>query len=158
MGSMLKPDGGARARVNAAYRQNWMRVVLRDETGALQRIFGATKDELRSGAKNLPPGWETMGESIGRALYAGAVEDEDALRIVLDARARNISFGDIAAHFRKLRLGEKHGNCISLTLALSRALDNYQKQFPATTLQQRIGAVENLLDSVREESEEADHE
>jgi len=155
LGAFLEGDKGSRTRMNAAYRQIWISVALHQEPEITLEIFRATKEELQTGAKKMPSGWETEGEAIGRALIAGAVEEEEAVEIVLNARRNNVAAGRIAAHFRKIRLGEKKGNSISLLTALARTLDKYLAQFPATTEQQRIAAIENLLDFAKNPPEEA---
>jgi len=147
-------EGGPRARVNAAYRQEWVRIFRHAPEEVQLQLHGATFAQIRAGIKAIPPGWETIGESIGRALHAGTVTDEEALRLVLDARARDFSYGEIAAHFRKLRQCTRGGNSVSLCRALAATLDRYQLQFPATTTTQRIGAVESLLELVRQEQTE----
>jgi len=156
IGAMIKSDGGPRARVNAAYRQFWMEVILKRDEDLLS-IYGATGAEIKAGTKSFPPGWETMGESIGRALHAGTVTEEEALDIARDARARGMSYGYIAAHFRRLRLGDRGGNSVSLCKTLARTLDRYQARFPGTTATQRLAAVEDLLAIMRQEQIEEAH-
>ncbi len=155
MGRNLKPEGGSRTRINAVYRQAWLQVAWRQEPQTFNKIFGATREELKNGVKNMPAGWETEGESIGRAIVAGAIDGKDALEIVLKAREDRIPAGQIVAHFRKIRLGEKSGNAFSLTMALARALDRYQSQFPATTEKQRLAAIQNLFDLFQRQRTEA---
>ena len=144
-GSFLS-DGGNRTQINACYRQAWMQVALRQNKQTQQKIFGATSDEIMNGTKRLPPGWQTEGESIGRALISGSVEEDEAVDIVLNARANKVSGCVIASHFRKIRLGEKSGCAIALTSALLKTCNRYQRQFPATTKKQRLGAIQNLFD------------
>ena len=146
-------EKGHRSRVNAVYRQAWLKVAFKCDPENFQRIFGASKEELQSGAKDFPAGWQTEGESIGRALVDGSVDAEQVLEIVLKARENKIPAGQIAAHFRNLRLGQKSGNSVSLVMALARTLDRYQIQFAATTQAQRIAAVESLLEIVAEDSQ-----
>ncbi len=153
MGRILT-DKGHRSRVNAVYRQAWIEVAFKCDPETFQRIFGATKEELQSGKKDFPSGWQTEGESIGRAIVDGSVEAEEAVEIVRKARANKIPAVQVAAHFRMLRLGQKSGNSISLVMVLARTLDRYQIQFPATTQAQRIAAVQSLLEIVEQASGE----
>lgn len=156
IGAMINASGGPRARVNAAYRQEWFRVFRHAPEELQLQLNGATWAQIAQGT-GWKPGWETMGESIGRALHAGTVTDEEALGIVRDARARGLSCGDIAAHFRRLRLGERGGNSVSLCKALAATVDRYQARFPGTTATQRLAAVEDLLAIIRQEQTEEAH-
>jgi hypothetical protein len=156
IGATIKTDGGPRARVNAAYRQEWFRVFRHAPEELQLQLHGATFAQIAQG-NSWKPGWETMGESIGRALRAGTVTDEEALDIAADARARGMSYGYIAAHFRRLRLGERGGNSISLCKALAATVDRYQARFPGTTATQRLAAVEDLLAIIRQEQTEKAH-
>jgi len=153
IGATIKTDGGPRARVNAAYRQEWVRVFRHAPEEVQLQLHGATFAQIAQG-NGWKPGWETMGESIGRALEAGTVTEKEALDIARDARARGFSYGHIAAHFRRLRLGDRGGNSVSLCKALARTLDRYQTRFPGTTPAQRLTAVEDLLDIICQEQPE----
>lgn len=121
-------------------------------TEAQRAVWGCTRDEIMAGTGTLPKGWKTAAISIGR--YLAATDDDPArvAGIVAKARRDGISFGDIAAHFRRLRLGEREGNATSLTLALERALDEYRRSFPKTTDRQALEALQNVADAVQESS------
>jgi hypothetical protein len=144
-GSFLT-EGGHRTQINACYRQAWIVTARRQNKEIQQKIFGATPEEIINGTKRMPQGWQTEGESIGRALISGSVEEDEAVDIVLNARANKIPACVIASHFRKIRLGEKSGCAFALTSALLKACNRYQRQFPATTKKQRLSAIQNLFD------------
>lgn len=112
-------------------------------------LWGATEDDLRRGAP-WPRGWQLAAYEIGRLV--DGYDDKDAaefLRVAVDARRRGLSWRDIRAHFREQRLGRREGSAVSLLLILSRAVDEYRSQYPATTRRQIVAAVEGLLDDVR---------
>jgi hypothetical protein len=153
-GSFLS-DGGHRTQINACYRQAWMSVAGRQNKEIQQKIFGATTEEIMSGTKRLPLGWQTEGESIGRALISGSVKEDEAVDIVLNARGDKVPACVIASHFRKIRLGEKNGCALALTSALLKACNKYQRQFPATTKKQRLTAIQNLFDLFQGQQMEA---
>jgi len=143
-------DGCFRSQVNRAYCLTLINA-LHEASEAIQRtICGCTTNEVQAGTGHFPTGFWGAAESVGRWIEVGGDKGQ-AVEIVTDARKRNISFGDIAKHFRNLRLGEKKGNAISLTIALARTLDEYQKTFPKTTMQQRRAALMSLLEDLEED-------
>jgi len=109
-------------------------------------IFGATFIEVGAG-KFFAKGWHCAAEAAGRWIQAG-YDPQEAVEIMTDARRRGISFSEIAAHFRQLRLGKRRGN---LLLALARTVDHYRKQFPDTTQEQERAAVSALLELLEQD-------
>jgi len=148
---MLRADGCTRTLIDTAFAAVTMQVVQNTDADTQRAVWGCTGDDIRDGTRNLPKGWKTAAVSIGKYLEA---TDDDPARvagIVAEARRDGISFGDIAAHFRRLRLGDREGNAHSLTMALARALDEYRKRFPKTTDQQERDALQQLWLSSQDE-------
>lgn len=140
-----------RAKVDSAIRLAFIGPLLKaaDETNV--RIMGCTWNDIKQGTHHFPPGFDTAATEIGRWLVSydeSAEAQARALEIVGDARDEGISWTDIRAHFRKLRLGERQGNALSLFTHLARAYDEYISNFPATTDQARVAGIRNLLDAV----------
>jgi len=121
-----------------------------------QTLFGCTQDELRTGAKSFPRGWDSAANEIGRFLVAVGGEDETErgyLLVAVNARRDGVSWRSIRSHFRSLRLGDRCGNALSLLSELARTVDGYRSRFPATTDRMIAGAVESLLGIVSKESD-----
>lgn len=129
------PREGAciRTQINEGFRAAFLAALSCAGTEMQCTIWGCTDAEIMTKAGRFPKGFLTVAESAGRYIEATGADDQAVVRIVADARKQGISFGDIAAHFRRLRLGEKVGNVRSLTIALARTLDEYRKRFPKTT-------------------------
>lgn len=138
-----------RSRMNNAYRLTATGPALRLLTAEEHTIlFGATDDDLRRSG-TFPRGWDSAALELGRLLHGIDADDDTARRFLLiavDARRDGISWRDIRSHFRKLRLGERCGNAVSLLLELSRTVDAYRSRFPATTDQMIAGAARSLLE------------
>ena len=127
------PEGCRRTRINSMFSQEVL-CMFNHATKKIQRIvWGCTSDEIMSGSKDFGPGWRTYTPEIGR--YIAECDDEagDVRNCIIDARKRGLSWSDIAAHFRKLRLGEKSGNKSALTADLCRTINQFRKQFPKTS-------------------------
>ena len=126
-------DGGHRTKINWVFMLQALRLV-RDAGEEVQRIvWGSTADDIEAGNAKFPPGWRTYAPEIGRFLQAiDSEEKPDVLKVIVDARQRGLSWNDIAAHYRALRLGEKSGNEDALMNALLRAVNQFRKQFPKT--------------------------
>jgi len=139
----LQAEGCLRTKINHAYLVAFLRV-LRANPEAFRAFVGHTEEEIASGAARLPKGHLAAAIEIARYIEQNEGSAEEAVRIAADARGRGISFGDIAAHFRRLRLGEKEGSAGALTTALVRTVDAYRRQFPKTTDQQVLAALENV--------------
>jgi hypothetical protein len=125
-------------------------MIERAGTEAQRAVWGCTSADIMAGTGNLPKGWRTAAASIGRYLAATDDDPTHVAGIVVEARRDGISFGDIADHFRRLRLGDREGNAVSLTQALARALDEYRRRFPKTTDQQARAALQNVADALNE--------
>jgi hypothetical protein len=96
-----------------------------------------------------PRGFPSVAYELGRLVDEDPEYAVECLRAVVDARRRGICWRGCRAHVRNMRLGRREGNAVALTVALSRAVDAYQTQYPATTRQQIEAAVEMLLVAVR---------
>jgi hypothetical protein len=139
--------------MNHVYGMLFLGAVRSATENTQKRIWGGTAVEIENGSHAFPKGYRTMAESAGRWIDAGG-DAAEAVQIVRDARQRGISFGDLAKHFRSLRLGKKEGSVLSLLTVLCRAIDEYRKTFPKTTDQQCIGAAESLCGILEEQRAE----
>jgi hypothetical protein len=148
----LSPDGkSSRCKVDAAYTQSFFNLWHGSDAETQKGIMGHTTVEMANGTGCLPRGWATATAEIGRWIESRGGTDEakaSSIYITLNARKDGIAWRDIRAHFRKLRLGERKGNALSLTYHFCRALDEYMAKFPATTRQAQAGAARNLLESI----------
>jgi len=153
---LLPNCGCERSRTNEAYRAAAMGPALRTLTaGERAVLLGADDEQRRSGAP-LPRGWSSAALEIGR-LFEQIDADDDAARgyllVAVNARRDGISWRTIRSHFRILRLGERQGNAVALSIELSRTIDAYLARFPATTKQMLIGAARSLLELVSEQTD-----
>jgi hypothetical protein len=139
--------------MNWVYHLSLVRAIQKAPEASQRLILGCTAKDIEAGQQALPKGFRGAAESAGRWIEAGG-DPAAAVDIVADARQRGISFGDITTHFRSLRIGEREGSALSLTRTLARTLDEYQKRFPKTTDDQRIGAVRSLLSILEKETPE----
>jgi hypothetical protein len=140
-----------RAKVDYAHRMAVLSAIRKAGEETQTRVFGFTLNDVMLGTHYFPPGYDTAATEIGRWIATHDALDEEkhaAIEIVTAARDEGISWADIRAHFRNLRLGEKQGNALSLFAHLARAYDEYIRNFPATTQDARIGGINNLLDAV----------
>lgn len=146
-----------RGKMDYIYRLETLRAIQKMKPETQEIILGFPLDNVKNGTKPFPPGYDTAATEIGRFIESrndNAEAVDAAMEILIDARTRGIPWRDIRAHFRKLRLGEKQGNALSLTMQLARALDDYTRKFPATTKAVRVAAIRNLLAIVEDESTE----
>lgn len=155
----LLPEGCRRSKVNYAYRLRALRpVVHRMPDGDRADLLGCTVGDIRKGAARFPRGWDTTAEEIGRFLHAIDADDDTEdkyLRVALKARRDGLSWRDIRSHFRRLRLGDRHGNSMSLTRELAVTIDGYRSRFPDTADEVIQAAVESLLSIVTTTAAEA---
>ena len=124
---------------------------------AERAIWGGTLVEVGC----WPKGFPTAATEAGK--WAEAIGGEDkhigaAVDVMSQARKDGVSFGDIAEHFKRLRLGEKSGDATDLTMILTKAIDEYRKTFPNITQQQMINAAEDLRDFLIEHFKEAQNQ
>ena len=143
------PEGGTRTKSEWAFSMKFYNAIHNADADTQRAVWGCTKQQIMAGTGELPNGWKTAAASVGRYLEATDDEPAHVAGIVAKARRDGISFGDIAAHFRRLRLGDREGNAVSLTQALARALDEYRKRFPKTTDEQARAALHNVADQMR---------
>ena len=143
------PEGGTRTKSEWAFSMKFFNAIHNADADTQRAVWGCTYAQISAGTHRPPKGWQTAAGSVGR--YLAATDDDPAhvAGIVVKARRDGISFGDIAAHFRRLRLGDREGNAVSLTQALARALDEYRKRFPKTTDEQARAALHNVADQLR---------
>jgi hypothetical protein len=157
---ILPGPGCDRTRANQGYRL-WALYSVHDLlTDAEQRdVFGAALHDVRLGRAAMPRGWDSAAVEIGRLLVwsrAEGADDDTArgyLQVAVNARRDGVSWRAIRSHFRILRLGERQGNAVALSIELSRTIDAYLARFPATTKQMLVGAVESLLEVVSEQND-----
>lgn len=139
-------EGVHRTKINWIFMLDAIRLI-RTANEDMQRIvWGCTAEEIKSGEARFPKGWKTYAPEIGRFLQG--VDDEgrpDVLKVIIDARQRGLSWADIAAHYRSLRIGEKSGNEDALTKALLRAVTQFRKQFPKTPDDVYVNAANRLV-------------
>lgn len=142
-------DGGHRTKINWFFMLDTLRLV-RNAGEEVQRIvWGCIADDIESGKAKFPQGWKTYAPEIGRFLQEIGDDDKAAvLSVIVDARRRGLSWSDIAAHFRALRLGEKSGNEDALMNALLRVVNQFRKQFPKTPEQVFINAATRLNEQI----------
>jgi hypothetical protein len=147
-----------RSKTDVAFRQMFFNAY-HDASAEIQiRLMGFLPADILAGSAKLPRGYPTAATEIGRWIE-GAPEAERAeaetvaLQIVANARDTGASWRDIRTHFRKMRLGEREGNALSLFRHLARAYDEYVAKFPNTTQQTRIGGIMNLLEAVESPDE-----
>jgi hypothetical protein len=142
-------DGGHRTKINWVFMLQALRLV-RDAGEEVQRIvWGSTADDIEAGNTKFPTGWKTYAPEIGRFLQEiDTQEKQDVLKVIVEARQRGLSWSDIGAHYRALRLGEKSGNEDALINALLRAVNQFRKQFPKTPKQVFVNAASRLVESM----------
>lgn len=142
-------DGGHRTKVNWVFMLQVIRL-MNDASEDIQRIvWGCTAADIESGNSRFPKGWKTYAPEIGRFLIE--IDDEaraDVLKVIVDARQRGLSWSDIGAHYRALRLGEKSGNEDALTKALLRVVDQFRKTFPNTPDHVFVNAVSRVTEAI----------
>ena len=140
-----------RAKIDYAHRMATFSAIRKAGEEIQTRVFGFTWNDIKLGTHHFPPGFDTAATEIGRWLTSCDESEEAssaAVEIVTAARGKGISWADIRDHFRKLRLGERQGNALSLYAHLARAYDDYIRNFPATTDKARVAGIRNLLDAV----------
>jgi len=153
MPASLQRDGGTRTKINMAFTMavQWP---WQDADPDTQRaIMGCTEAEIKAGTGHFPRGWHGAAVEAGRYMETTGADAAAVLGTLADARARDVPWADIAAHFRRLRLGDREGNAWTLTKSLARTLDEYRKRFPKTPPQQIRAAVESLLDLLTQADE-----
>ena len=144
----LRPEGCLRTTIDAVFSGVALQIILAAGEETQRTVWGCIGDDIMAGRGKFPKGWKAAAVAIGR--YA---ETDDALaadmvaRIVADARRDGISFGQIATHFRRLRIGEREGNAHSLAAALARTVDEYRRRFPKTTEQQVRAALQTVAEA-----------
>lgn len=155
---MPESCGSNRSKIDTTFRQMFFNAY-HDASVEIQiRVMEFSTADILAGSGKLPRGYPTAATEIGRWIE-GAPESEKAeaatvaLQIVADARDKGISWRDIRTHFRKMRLGEREGNALSLFRHLARAYDEYIAKFPDTAQQARVGGVANLLNAIEEVTE-----
>jgi len=144
--SYLRPEGGTRTKTDWAFMMPVQGPLQKADTDTQRAILGCTADELKAGTHSWPRGFKTAAVEAGRYLKATGADAGTVLRVIADARKAGTPWADIAAHYRRLRLGDRKGNAWTLTKALARTLDEYRRRFPKTPPEQTRAAVENLLD------------
>jgi len=149
LGGALGDVGCLRTQVSGAFRLAVISAIKEAGPDAQRAIWGYTESEIVVGKGRFPPGWKVAADAAGRYLAASGAPGVDVARVMEDARKRGISFGDIAAHYRALRLGEREGNPAALAGVLLRAVNDYWKRFPKTTPQQLRDAALVLLNHLK---------
>ena len=146
-------SGCLRTKVNEVFMFELLGLV-EDATEDVQRIvWGCTKSEIASGTANFPRGWKTFAPEIGRYLsIADDDEKQNSLNVIVDARQRGLSWSDIGAFFRTLRIGERIGNKPALIAAICRTIDQFRKQFPKTARQVVTSALEHVQLAIQADS------
>ena len=141
----LCPEGGTRTKIDWAFMLAVQGPLQEADPDTQRAILGCTADEIKAGTHTWPHGFKTAAVEAGRYLEATGTDAAAVLRVIADARKAGTPWADIAAHYRRLRLGDREGNAWTLTKALARTLDEYRRRFPKTTPQQARAAVEDLL-------------
>ena len=98
-----------RSKINHAFRIPVLGMFSNAPENEQIRVMGFTFLDIRDGTKNMPRGFVTAATELGRYMETvGDTEENKAALwdILLDARDNCLSWTDIKAHFRKLRLGE----------------------------------------------------
>jgi len=147
------PDGCNRTQLNKAFAFEFAAIVEAADAEDQRKVIGCTTSDIIAGAGRFPRGYQTCATEIGRYLQATgntATNRQSVLDVVIDGLDRGFGWKNIRAHFRQQRLGDKGGNALSLLNALALALDNYVRNFPGTTKQQKIGAITSLLEIIEE--------
>lgn len=141
----LRTEGCTRTKVNAGYALIFFSALSSIDAGArFQDVMGCTQKDTQNGKAGYPTGYRTAAQAAGR--YIADTDDQaGAVQVFANARVNGFSYADIAAHFRKLRIGEKDGNALSLYMALNRTIERYRRTFPKTTEQQIRGALNSLV-------------
>ena len=118
-------------------------------------LFGVPWEQIGShNGGAFPRGWPSVAYELGRLVDMDKEYAVECLRGLVDARRRGVSWGGCRAVLRTMRLGRRDGSSVSLLIALSRTVDAYRRQFPATTDRQIVASCESLLDTVRTGSEQ----
>ncbi len=145
----LQPNAKTmRSKMDHAFSMAALTAVTTADADTQRAVWGCTEEEIRAGTGHFPKGWQGAAVEAGRFLEAtGADADETAsvARTMADARKRGLSFRDIAVHYRRLRLGKREGNALSLTTAIARTIDDYRRRFPLTTQEQTSEALRSVL-------------
>jgi len=116
------------------------------------RHAGLEKDILGNHA-GWPKGFKTAAIQVGKWVDAGG-DEQSAFDVMAQARKDGISFGQIATHYKRLRLGEKQGTTAGVYLKLASAIDDYRKTFPKTTDWQIAEALDELRELFELEDDE----
>ncbi|MBM3131734.1 MAG: hypothetical protein FJZ95_01710 [Chloroflexi bacterium] len=139
-----------RTKIGTGFQSAFVGALMEAGEDVQRAILGGTEAEVVAGTCHFPRGWKTVAESVGRYLEATGADRVAVARAVADAKQQGVSFGDIAAHFRRLRLGERDGNVTSLTKHIARAIDEYRARFSKTTDEQIHSALLTLIDVLGE--------
>lgn len=91
-------------------------------------ILGCTIEAIKEGSGR-PKGYLTAFEQIGRWIEADG-DPASAVEVVADARRQGMTFGAIADHFRRLRLGNPGPDYQDLLMTIAKAVDGYRKAHP----------------------------
>ena len=138
-------DKSTRHQINMSYVFDSHKFI--KEAGAEVAIWGMTSKDPGFA---WPKGFQTAAVEMGKYIYAGA-DESAAVEFMAQARKDGVPFGDIAAHFKRFRLGNKEADAWHLTTRLVKFVNEYAKTFPNITQQQMITATENLRDMLIED-------
>ncbi len=152
------PDGSHRTKIKWVFMMEVFELVMRGGSEVQQIVMGCAVSDLHSGVSRFPRGWTTHAPEIGRFLAGASDAGKKAvLKEIVDARTRGLNWSDIAAHYRRLRLGAKSGNPVALSNALTRVIHEYWRQFPKTADHVFVEALRGVLrtfDDTEVEAEE----
>lgn len=147
------PEGGLRTKINWMHQLEFMRLVSGSSVEIQRAILGCAVAEVA----DFPKGWKTAAAEIGRFVsLVDPSEHEEIVNVVVEARNDGFSWSEIAAHFRKLRLGERPGNIESLVKALLRTATEYQQRFPKMSPDSLASAAQQFCDQILNWSVDAD--
>lgn len=150
-------EGVHRTKINWIFMLEAIRLIRNADQDIQRIVWGCTADEIESGHARFPKGWKTYAPEIGRFLQD--VDDEcrpGVLQAIVDARQRGLPWCDIAAHYRRQRLGEKTGNEDALMNALLRVVNQFRKQFPKTPEHVYVNAAHRLSRALSDAVDETD--
>jgi hypothetical protein len=137
-------EGCWRTKINDAYGLGFLYELIEADADDFKAVMGATQEEMEAGGRRFPTGYRTAATEIGRYMEGLEIDRKEIAHIVADARRSGIPFARIAEHFRSLRLGKRQGSPIALAKAIVRTINDYQRRFPGTTVEQVQEAIKKV--------------
>lgn len=126
-------EGCARTKLDYVRMIFILGAVQKDRSDEDQHLaLGITKADFRSGKGTFAPGFRTMAVEACRWCEASGANRRQAANIIIDARRRGLSFPDLYAHFRRLRLGDRKGSKEGFLLAIERTVNDHLRRFSGT--------------------------